>query len=261
VIDLHCHVLPGIDDGPKSIAAARGLARAAYAAGVRTLVATPHVSWHYPNRAATIGPLVDELRAQLTADGIELDLRAGAEVAVTYLDELDHGELSRLRLGGGEWLLVEPPFAPLAPGLDDALAALQRGGHRILLAHPERCAAFHHDPEMLASIVRRGALTSITAGSLVGRFGGVPQRFALKLVEEGMVHNVASDAHDLPGRTPGMAVELEQAGLQPLAQWLTCDVPAAILGGGEIPRRPHVGHLGPRPARARWGARRWRLRR
>jgi protein-tyrosine phosphatase len=255
VIDLHCHVLPGIDDGPKSMAHSQALARAAHEAGVRTLVATPHVSWHYPNRAAEIAALADELRGRLADDGLGLDLRVGAEVALTYLAEIDPSERSRLCLGGGEWLLVEPPFAALAPVLPELLQDLERHGQRVLLAHPERCPTFHRDPEMLRSLVRGGVLTSVTAGSLVGRFGGVPRRFALMLVEEGMVHNVASDAHDLAGRTPGMAAELEQAGLAPLAGWLTEAVPAAILDGREIPPRPQVGHerIGP--------ARRWRLRR
>lgn len=248
-------MLPGIDDGPKSIDRSRALARATSQAGVRTVVATPHVSWHYPNRAAAIATLVDELQAQLETDGVDLNLRAGAEVAATYLEEIGERELPGLRLGDGEWLLLEPPFAPVAPGLIEKVQDLQARGYRVLLAHPERCAAFHHDPEMLRSIVREGALTSITAGSLVGRFGGVPQRFALQMVEEEIVHNVASDAHDLPGRAPGMAAAVEQAGLAPLAHWLTEDVPAAILGGREIPPRPSFGVFAAKPAR------RWRLRR
>jgi protein-tyrosine phosphatase len=255
VIDLHCHVLPGIDDGPETIDRSEALARAAYAAGVRTLVATPHVSGRYPNRAATIGPQVHELRERLAYAGVELDLLPGAEVALTYLPEIDPVELPSLCLGGGEWLLMEPPFAALAPALPKLVEDLQRRGHRVLLAHPERCPAFHRDHEMLRSLVRGGALTSITAGSLAGRFGGVPRRFAMQLVEERIVHNVASDAHDLPGRAPGMAAEIEQAGLAPLGEWLTESVPAAILGGGEIPAQPHLG-------RTRSGfPRRWRLRR
>jgi protein-tyrosine phosphatase len=91
---------------------------------------------------------------------------------------------------------------------------------------------------MLGSLVRAGALTSLTAGSLAGRFGGVARRFALRLAREGLVHNVASDAHDLAARAPGIGSELERAGLAPLATWLTQAVPAAILDGGEIPARP-----------------------
>jgi protein-tyrosine phosphatase len=245
VIDLHCHVLPGIDDGPETVAASLAMARAAVAGGVRTLVATPHVSSRYPNRAETIVGLVDEVNERLAGEGVALEVLAGAEVAMTHLAEIEPRQLSRLRLGGGEWLLVEPPFAPVATALDAIGLDLQRRGNRIVLAHPERCAAFHRNPDMLRSLVRGGALTSITAGSLVGRFGRQARHFALELVREEMVHNVASDAHDLRGRPPGIRAELQQAGLAPLADWLTEAVPAAILGGREIPPRPSISF--PRP--------------
>jgi protein-tyrosine phosphatase len=91
---------------------------------------------------------------------------------------------------------------------------------------------------MLESLVRAGVLTSITAGSLVGSFGGDVRRFALRLMRDGMVHNVASDAHDHRNRPPGMAAELDRAGFGPLAEWLTHAVPSAILSGKEIPPRP-----------------------
>ncbi|MFI4978134.1 MAG: tyrosine-protein phosphatase [Solirubrobacterales bacterium] len=238
MIDLHCHVLPGIDDGPDSIEGSLALARAAAAAGTRTLVATPHVSYNYPNDAATIARLVDELNGRLAADAVTLEVRPGAEIAMTRLADIEPEELSRLGLGTGRWLLVEPPFTPVATGLDSVLLDLQRRGHRILLAHPERCHAFHRDPGMLAALVRSGVLTSITAGSLVGRFGGEVRRFALELMRDGLVHNVASDAHDHAQRPPGMAAELQQAGLAPLTDWLTREVPAAILNDREIPPRP-----------------------
>jgi protein-tyrosine phosphatase len=241
VIDLHSHVLPGIDDGPETIESSLALARAAYAAGTRVLVATPHVSWHYPNDAATIARLAGELRSALDAEGIDLELRAGAEIALTRLPELDAPERERLRLGGGPWLLIEPPFAPVLGSIEEMLLELQAGGQRVLLAHPERCAAFHSDPKMLTSLVRAGVLTSLTAGSLVGQFGERVRRFALELMREQLVHNVASDTHDVAKRPPSIADELERAGVpQALAGWLTEEVPAAILSGDEIPPRPAV---------------------
>jgi protein-tyrosine phosphatase len=256
MIDLHCHVLPGIDDGPETIEGSLQLARAAVAAGTCVLVATPHVSWSYPNDADTIVSLVDELNARLTAEGVALEVRAGAELAMTRLIDIAPAQLPRLRLGAGPWLLVEPPFAPTVTGLDSILLDLQRQGHRILLAHPERCHAFHRDPQMLQSLVRAGILTSITAGSLVGRFGGEVRRFALSLARDGLIHNVASDAHDNGRRPPGTAAELIQAGLEPLAGWLTEEVPAAILEGEEIPPRPAVELPGLEPLRRGWRRRR-----
>ena len=252
VIDLHCHVLPGIDDGPDTIAGSVALARAAAAAGTRTLVATPHVSWRYPNEPDAIARLVDEVKARLAAEGVALELRPGAEIAMTRLVDIDPAQLPRLSLGGGPWLLIEPPFTPVATGLDTVMLDLQQRGHRILLAHPERCPAFHRDPRMLESLVRAGVLTSITAGSLVGHFGEPVRRFALELARDGLIHNVASDAHDHVNRPPGMADELRQAGLGPLTEWLTQEVPAAILGGDEIPPRPAVALPGIGTPRRRW---------
>ncbi len=240
MIDLHCHVLPGIDDGPQTIEDSLTLARAAVAGGIRTIVATPHVSRRYPNDASTISRLVDEMNTRLVAEKMELEVLAGAEVAMARVVDIEPARLSDLGLGGSPWLLVEPPFTPAAGGLAAILMDLQRRGHRILLAHPERCHAFHHDPGILESLVGGGVLTSITAGSLVGRFGSQVRRFALNLMREGMVHNVASDAHDHRGRPPGIAQELEQAGFHPLTDWLTRAVPAAILSGEEIPSRPAV---------------------
>jgi protein-tyrosine phosphatase len=256
MIDLHTHVLPGIDDGPETLEGSVELARAAVAAGARMLVATPHVSWTYPNDPNTIGERVEELRARLEAEGIPLELRAGAEIAMTRLVDMQSEDLPPLRLGGGDWLLVEPPFSPTVTGLQQLLFELQRQGHGILLAHPERCPAFHREPELLREFVSEGILTSVTAGSLVGRFGGEVRRFALKLAREKLIHNVTSDTHDTVRRPPGMATELGKAGLGPLEEWLTEEVPTAILDGAEIPPRPEVELPGIEPARRTWWRRR-----
>src|SRR6202453_3831926 len=136
MIDLHTHILPGIDDGPETVEDSLELARAAVAAGARMLVATPHVSWTYPNDPNTIAARVEELRARLDAEGIPLELRPGAEIAMTRLVDMRTEDLLPLRLGGGGWLLVEPPFSPTVTGLEPLLFALQRQGHHILLARP-----------------------------------------------------------------------------------------------------------------------------
>ncbi len=235
---MHTHVLPGIDDGPATIEDSLALARAAAEGGTRTMVATPHVNWHHHNDAATIARKVSELNERLRGEGIELEIRAGAEIAMTRVEQLDPGELDRLRLGEGPWVLLEPPFTPIVTGLDGVVMELQSAGHRVLLAHPERCPALHREPQLLESLVKAGVLTSITAGSLVGRFGGEVRRFSRRLMERKLVHNVASDAHDAHKRPPGMAAELAEAGYAVLTEWLTEEVPAAILAGEEIPMRP-----------------------
>ncbi len=255
VIDLHCHVLPGIDDGPATIEGSLAIARAAVANGTRTLLATPHVSGRYPNDAATIARLVAETAERIEQEGIDLDLRGGAEIAVTHLAEMEPGQLDGLRLGGGPFLLVEPPFSPVATGLATSLRQLHAQGYRLLLAHPERCPALRRDPRMLESLVEEGVLTSVTAASLVGRFGSEVKRFARELMRAGLVHNVASDAHDERNRPPSVTAELEASGYGELGRWLTEEVPAAILAGTEVPPRP--GHPGAGRLEGAW-RRAWR---
>jgi protein-tyrosine phosphatase len=252
LIDLHCHALPGIDDGPATIQDSLALARAAAAADIQQLVATPHVSWRYPNTPSSIARLVDKLNRRLAVESVPIVVHAGAEIADARRGDLDPADLARFALAGGPWLLIEPPIAPAVTGLDTVVLSLHGRGHRILLAHPERCPAFHRDPRMLGTLVDAGVLTSITAGSLAGRFGGRVRRFALDLAYEGMVHNVASDAHDHVKRPPSIRAELEQAGFGGLTEWLTQAVPAAILGGEEIPREPSRGRAGVARSRLRW---------
>ena len=245
MIDLHSHVLSGIDDGPATLEGSIELARAAVAAGTDTLVATPHVSPRYANDAATIAAATAEVAAALAAHGVELELLAGAEIAITRIAETEPAELALLTLGRGPWLLVEPPFTPVATGVDAIIRDLLRRGHRVLLAHPERCPAFHRDPAMLEALVREGVLTSITAASLTGQFGGEARRFGLALIEAELAHNVASDAHDHVRRPPGMDDALATLGSEALGEWLTHDVPAALLAGEDVPPRPAA------PARVR----------
>jgi protein-tyrosine phosphatase len=253
VIDLHCHVLAGIDDGPDSIEGSLAMARVAAELGTHTIVATPHVSFRYPNDSETIERLVRETNAAFVDAGLALNVLAGAEIAMSQAADLDPEELTALSLGNGPWLLIECPFTSVAIGLDTLIGELEEEGHRIVLAHPERCPAFLRDPEMLESLVQGGALTSITAGSLVGRFGGTVKRFAFELLEAEVVHNVASDAHDPEQRRPGMAEELRQAGLGGLVEWLTDAVPSALLAGEEsLPPRPHVDFAGVGARRDAW---------
>jgi protein-tyrosine phosphatase len=256
MIDLHCHVLPGIDDGPATIEQSLALARAASTNGTRMIVATPHVSLQYPNRAETIVRLVYEVNARLVAEGIGVEVRRGAEIALTQIADMRIEDLRRLTLGRGPWLLLEPPFVATAHGLDAIVGALQLKGHRVLLAHPERCPSFHRDPRMLAALVANGVLTSVTAGSLTGCFGTHVRRFAMTMVAEGIVHNVASDAHNTARRPPSIARELNNAGMARLSEWLTEQVPAAILEDTKIPAPPAGAARPPVPARRPWWRRR-----
>lgn len=171
MIDLHCHLLPGIDDGPQTVEGSLALARVAAELGTHTIVATPHVSWRYGNDSATIDRLAAEIDTAVSEAGLALEVVAGAEVAMTRIPELSTKERSALALGEGPWLLLEPPFSSVLSGLEQLVLELEAEGHRVLLAHPERCQAFHRDTELLESLVHEGVLVSITAGSLAGSFG------------------------------------------------------------------------------------------
>jgi protein-tyrosine phosphatase len=251
MIDLHSHVLSGIDDGPGTVEGSLEIVRRAVSEGITTLVATPHVSSRYENDFDTIARGYDELSRRLREQSIDIELRKGAEIQISHIAEMDAAKLGELSLGGGPWLLVEPPFATIATGLEATVQRLQRVGHRVLIAHPERCPAFMREPEIVKNLVAGGALTSLTAGSLSGKFGRQVRRFALELLDAGLAHNVASDAHDPVNRPPAIAGELDAGGLSSLSDWLTEEVPAAILGGGEVPPRPRAAGSS--------GARRWRL--
>ena len=259
MIDLHCHVLPGIDDGPRTLEGSLQLARAAAAAGIETLVATPHVNSRCRNDAATIARLTEDVNERLEREDVPVRVLPGAEVAITSVAEIEPRELARLGLGAGGWLLMEPPFSPVARGVENVLMELKASGHDVVIAHPERCPAFQRDPATVRALVDAGALVSITAGSLAGRFGSEPRRCALALARAGLVHNVTSDAHDVAERAPGLRAEIAHAGLGALNDWLTEEVPRAILTDTEIPPPPPVAvRLAEReaPRRRLWRARR-----
>ena len=249
MIDLHCHVLPGVDDGPASMEESVALARVAESVGIETLVATPHVSFDMRTHSGMVETGVEMVAARIAAEGIGVTIRPGGEVDAAWAAGLDDGELARLRLGGGEWLLVECPLARAAPGFEVVVRSLQARGHRIVLAHPERSPVLRRDPRLLRSLVRQGMLSSVTAASLVGRFGREVREFSFALVEEELVHNVTSDAHDPVGRAPELrgalvAADADLPGLADRIDWLTVQVPAAILDGGSLPPPP-----GPTPRR------------
>ena len=243
MIDLHCHVLPGIDDGPATLEDSLDLARTAERAGLTTLVATPHVSGRYVNGPEVIRQGVDAVRSAVRAARIQLDVRPGAEIAVPRLGDLSDDELCRLRLGDGPWLLIESPLTRGVGNLESVLDELHRRGHWIVLAHPERSPLFHRDPRRLRALVARGMLCSITASSLVGAFGRDVLNFAVALGREGLVHNVTSDAHDAVHRPPVVGADILAAAayvpeLSARLEWLTYEMPRAILEGDVLPRPP-----------------------
>ena len=249
MIDLHIHLLPGLDDGPADEAAALALARAVSQTGVTTAVATPHVSSTYANEPATIAERVAALNDRLAEEGVALKVLAGAEIALPQLAELAIGDLSPYGLGGGRCLLVESPYVRAVAFLEDLLERVREAGYLPLLAHPERSPLFQEDPERLRRLVADGVLCSVTAASFAGRFGRSVRRFALDLARQGLVHDVSSDAHDLERRPPGLELPPE---LARRARWLTHDAPAALLESRVPPPPPPLRREALRRLLRRW---------
>jgi protein-tyrosine phosphatase len=237
VIDLHCHLLPGIDDGPEDLGGTLAMAQRHVQAGVALVAATPHVAWDMPNDVATIEQRLADVRVALAAADIPLEVARGAEIDVHEALRLGDDELRALALGGGPWLLIE---APLRSGvaLLPAVHQLLDRGHRVLIGHPERSPLLQRDPESLRELVQAGVATQVTATSFAGRFGRSVRDYAEQMLEAGLVHSVASDAHDTLRRPPGLAEPLIEAGLAELTPLLAHEVPAAILAGDPLPPVP-----------------------
>ncbi|MGN6189895.1 MAG: tyrosine-protein phosphatase [Conexibacter sp.] len=237
MIDLHCHLLPGIDDGPADLGGTLAMARAHLQAGVEVVAATPHVAWDMPNDAATIDLRLADVHAALLAAELPLRIVRGAEIDVHQAVRLTDEQLRGLALGGGPWLLLEAPLRP-GVGFAPVAYALMERGHRVLIAHPERSPLLQRDPEGLRELVRAGAATQVTASSFAGDFGRTVREYAERMLEAGLVHSVASDAHDALRRPPGIREPLRAAGLGELVPQLAREAPAAILAGDSLPAPP-----------------------
>jgi protein-tyrosine phosphatase len=200
----------------------------------------------YPFDTAELAGRVQALRDHLRSAEVPVELIVGGEVALPMSIDLADDELARVCLGAGSYLLVESPYTDAPETLEASLFALQVRGFRVLLAHPERSPAFLLHDGRLAELVDRGMRCSITAGSMAGRFGGKVQRFTADLFQEGLVHDVASDAHNARGRPPGLRHGFEVLaerlrGLPAQVNWFTVEAPNAILAGDELAPRHPVG--------------------
>lgn len=231
VIDLHAHILPGLDDGPAGEDGAVAMARAAVAAGTRAMATTSHVNHGFGLGPTELAAARAALAGRLEREGVPLELLQGGEIAPDRLASLSDDDLRALTLGGGPYVLLECPFSA-AVGLDLMVADLQRRGFGVLLAHPERSPSFLRSPDLLAALVERGALAQVTAGSLTGAFGERVRRAARAMLDRGLVHVLASDAHDERHRPPGLL------GDDPQLEWMATAAPAAIVEGRPLPERP-----------------------
>ena len=243
-VDIHCHLLPGIDDGARDWDESMAMAQLAVADGTTTIIATPHQLGNFGgNRSDTVRGLVAELQQRLDAVNVPLKILAGADVRIEpdLAEKIHCGDV--LSLGDHRrHVLLELPhelYLPMEPVLDD----LARRNMVGILSHPERNQGIQRDPNLLVPLVDRGCLTQVTAGSLCGSFGGECQRLAEWMLSERLVHFVATDAHGPRARRPLMlrayqrVVELTD---EETAADLCLQNPSCVAAGCEVRpgRRP-----------------------
>ena len=231
LIDLHCHILPGLDNGPRDMSDARAMAAQAAADGIAVVCATPHVGRAAAGLLAALPVARQRLAQALDADGCELVVLSGGEVASEALSELSDEDLAAVSLGGGgRWILLAPPPGALDRRIDRAVARLTARGLHAVIAHPER----HTSTDLgarLARLTDRGCLIQATAAAVVSRHAGV-----LDLARGGLIHVLGSDAHSAQaGRPPpfsaAFGVLAQVDALAPHIEWMRRSAPRAILAG------------------------------
>jgi protein-tyrosine phosphatase len=239
MIDLHTHVLPGVDDGCRTIEESVELARTAAAEGITALAATPHVRSDYPTEPGTMERLVAQVRAAVAAAGLAVEILPGGEIAVEMLDGLGLDGAARFGLGGNpRVVLVEVPYVGWPLLLESWVFRMQAAAVVPVLAHPERNNEVQARPDLLGTLVEAGALVQLTAASVDGRLGSKTRRTAAMLLERGFAHLISSDAHTPGVRAAGLARAAAAVGDPELARWLTDDVPRALVTREPLPQRP-----------------------
>jgi protein-tyrosine phosphatase len=235
MIDLHCHILPGVDDGALDIRDSAGLARQAAGDGIEAICATPHIRHDHDVRIDEVAGRVESLNRHLRGEGIPVAVLTGGEVAETAVEDLDEEELARVALGGGRWVLLEPAPGPLTDSLQRRVEHLAGRGHRALIAHPER----HLSEDMyerIARLVELGALVQATADFFLREETAAGM---LSLAEAGLVHVLSSDAHSSHGGRPAkMSMAFDRlSAVEPPAshlEWMRETAPRAIVTGEEL---------------------------
>jgi protein-tyrosine phosphatase len=243
MIDLHCHILPNLDDGPQSQAESMAMAKRAVEDGVRTIVATPHtLNGVYTNHIQKVISDVATLQDAFSNNHIDLRLYAGADVHLCpdMLGKIESGDAGTID-NAKRYLLLEFPPQTIPPGIKDEVFNLKVHGVTPIITHPERHPLIHHDMDILYELVRMGALCQLTAMSISGDFGGVVMGCAEMLLRHRLIHLIASDAHSPDSRPPLLSRAVETAaeimGNYEDAERMVTDVPAAILSGDivEVP--------------------------
>lgn len=235
MVDLHSHILPGVDDGALDVADSLGLARQAVNDGIERVCATPHIRHDHDVRIAELAARVEDLNSRLRMADLPLSVLPGGEVAEMAVEGLTDEELGVVALGAGRWILLEPRPGPLTDTLHERVAHLAARGHRALIAHPER----HLSADMyerLAALVDAGALVQATADFFLREPTAEGMR---ALAGSGLVHVLGSDAHSSHSGRPLHLAEAFAvlAGIEAVAdhiEWMRDTAPRAIVEGDEV---------------------------
>jgi len=201
MIDIHSHILPSVDDGAQTEADSIEMARTAVEQGIHTIIATPHHrNGKYENNRENIEKQVDILNGLFESEAIPITVLAGQEVRINgdMIDDLENGEL--LPLHRTKYLFVEFPSGHIPRYAQQMLFDIQVAGYTPIIVHPERNRELMEHPDRLYEFVRKGALTQVTAASVVGKFGKKIQKFTHQLIEADLTHFIASDAHNTTTR-------------------------------------------------------------
>src|SRR5947209_557093 len=212
MIDTHLHILPGVDDGPETIQESLTLARTLLQEGIQPATATPQYNDEFRQRSvAEIRERVYHLQQELDHHGIPLRLFAGHEALIKagLPEDIQDGRLATLN--GSSYLLLELWNSTWLPETERVIFELRAHGIIPIVAHPERYRAIQQDPRRLATLLQQGALAQLTASSLAGMQGNTTRRCAETLLKQGLIHCIASDAHGLQRRPPGVIRGLERA--------------------------------------------------
>ena len=202
MIDVHCHMLPGIDDGSKDLTTSLELAQAAVADGITHALMTPHhMNGRYTNHAADVIRMTDEFQDELDRRNIPLTVFPCQEVRINgqLLEAIDHNDILTCDVSG-HYVLIEFPSDDVPLYTQNMLFEVMQRGMIPVIVHPERNTRLMKHPGLLYQMIQRGALAQVTASSYVGTFGKKVQQFSEDIINAGLAHVFASDAHHLPGR-------------------------------------------------------------
>ena len=236
LIDIHSHILPGVDDGAADLAEALAICRLAVAEGTRHLLATPHLRHEsfWNEDRPKLEAAFRELQKVVGQEGLPLELYLGGEIAINdaSVEELLAPGTQLLSLAGGRWVLLEFDFQGYGPDPVETVWEVAVRGFRPIVAHPERLRWMASDLGLLTALARSGATFQLTGMSLTGEFGRIARDAAFQLVERGFVHFVASDAHDPRLRKPGLFAARELVARtwgEAAAQAFFTDQPLAVI--------------------------------